>query len=835
VLRQGLTLDTIRLVQSLVSAQDVVVTERALRVLQRNDTTEYNARAFHVDSNSNADELVRQLPGVSIANGSVRAQGEQVDEILVDGQPFFGSNVLATLTNLPASIIDKVEIYDTKSDEAKETGVNEVSTTKTMNIVTQDDKRRGYFGRAQGGYGDEARYEAYGMISHFDTLTRATMLLMSNNVNEQSFSFDDILSTVNAESTGGGYYVVSDDNDALNAFNRPDRQGIVRTNSVGVNVSTRFGQTSQASLNYLVHDAGSDAASSILRQYFTSDVAQQLFRQVDTSTSMNQQHKLLGNLRYDIDSLTRFTLRPNVTFDDGLSSAMLQGTTRINGMPQNATTTSSSNDVQSFSLSTDASLIRRFHNRRRSVSLWIRGSTSASDGISSLLATSTRGGQTERSDTTDQRGIQDATSRMWSPTISYTEPLSDHITLRFSLDGSFSSSNSDRRTSTDPDRSGRYASLDTMLSNVFEQQSRSIGTATSFTWSDSTIRVAGGFRYQSLQLDGASAFPISVETSRTFNNVLPNASLAFLALDDASLRFDYETSIVTPSIKQMQNVLINSNPLLLSIGTPSLEQSLTHRLSLNYTTAINAVNGFAYVFARTGYTTDPISTSTVIPDRDTLADGLFLAQGAQITRPVNLDRAFDASLDGFISFSLDSLPISVSVSAGARFDQTPSLINGSANRTTTSALDGGLNLYYRLNERFNISANVTFDHSSVRNTLNQDRNADFTNISISAQVDWTFWEGLVLRADVRNRRNNGLSSDFGQNIALLNVTLAKKLFQDDRGEIAVYVRDALNQNQAVDRIVQPAFTEDQRFMQLQRVVMARFTYRFRSFGTTLFD
>lgn len=833
--KAGLTMDTIRLPEAMISTADVLVFGRAARVLQRGDTTEYNADAFRVDSNANADELVRQLPGVTMTDGSVRAQGEKVDQILVDGQPFFGNDVLATLVNLPTSIIDKVEIYDTKSDEAKETGVAEESTTKTINIITQEDKRRGYFGRALSGYGDEARYEAYGVISHFDTLVRATILSMSNNINDQSFSFEDVIGAVTTESAGGGYYIATDDNDALNSYYSPDKQGIIRTNAVGANVSTRFGTTSVASLNYVLHDRRSDAASSTLRQYFTSGDSPQLFRQVDTSTSTDQRHQIIGNLRYDIDSSTRLTLRPNASFTNASTAAMLEGLTRIDGMPQNSTASVSSTDVLSNALAADASLLRRFQNRRRSVMISLRASTSATDGTSSLLATSTRAEQRGRTDTTDQRGIQDATSTSWAPTIAYNEPLGDNIMLRFSLDGSFASSRSDRRTSIDPDRSGRYVELDTLLSNVFEQQTRTLASATSFIWSDSSVRFSAGIRYQSLQLDGESIFPTSVSTTRTFENVLPDLSLAFLALDDASLRFDYGISNVVPNIRQMQNVLNNSNPLLLSIGTPTLDQSLTHRLSTSYTTAIRSMSGFAYLFARAGYTTDPISSSTTIADRDTIANGIALAQGAQLTRPVNLDKAFDAGFDGYLSFDLDSLPLNVNVSTGFRFDQNPSLINGSSNRTSTTALNGSAGLDYRQDERFSVSANVSIDHSTVRNSLRQDLNTVFTNVSATASVDWTFWKGFVLRADISNRRNSGLSSGFGQNIALLNITLATKMFKGDQGELAIYVRDALNQNQAVDRIVQPGFTEDQRFMQLQRVVMARFSYKFRSFGRSLFD
>jgi hypothetical protein len=833
VQRAGASVDTIRLAQSQITTPDIFVTARALRVLQRGDTTEYNARAFNVDSNANANQLVRQLPGVTMANGTVKAQGETVDNILVDGQPFFGNDVTATLMNLPAGIVDKVEIYDSKSEEAKFTNTEEASTTKTMNIVTKEDKRFGYFGQVLAGYGDRDRYQGYGTMNHFDSLTRVTVLALSNNINEQNFSFEDIMRGVDVGSTMSDGYIVMDDNSALGAFTRPERDGIVRTNAVGANVSTRFGGTSQASLNYVAHDGRLDAASSTVRSYFAAGEETQSFRQVDTSTSTGQDHKIIANLRYDIDTATRITVQPNITWDQSRSDARFDGATSFGGALSNATATRQSSESSRFALRSDVSVLHRFAKPRRSITLRVRGNTSATDGNSTLLATSLRGEDIGTPDTTDQRGTLTMTATSIAPSLSYNEPFGERLRLTIAVDGSTSSSRSDRNTFIDLDGTKSYSTTDTLLSNVFRQSTQTIGGASTLSWSDSTIQISAGLRYQSLNLSGESVFPFASTTSTSFSNALPNASITFLAMQDANLNITYEAETQTPTIQQMQNVVNNSNPMVLSVGDPTLDQTLTHNVSASYSSSLTDLNGYAYLVANAGYTTNPIATSTVIAARDTVSDGIPLLQGAQLTRPINLDKAFDAGIFGYVGVALDSIPFHLSADFGLNANRSPSLINAVSNTTVSTSLRASGSVSYYRDQEHVVSGTVRVDHSTFSNDLRTDLNTSFTTLQIIAGVTWMFWKNIIIRADVQNRRNSGLSAGFGQNIVLLNIALSKKVFADERGEFTISVRDALNQNQNINRVVQAGFAEDRQLMQLRRVAMATFTYRFRAFGESM--
>ncbi|NBO72713.1 carboxypeptidase-like regulatory domain-containing protein, partial [bacterium] len=178
---------TIRLGESGYLTDEVEVTAVATRIEMKGDTTEFSADAFKTDKNASAEDLVRKLPGMEVdASGSVKAQGEQVRRVLVDGKPFFGSDPSAALKNLPAEVIDKVQSFDAMSDQAAFTRFDDGDRTKTLNIVMKADKKNGQFGKLYAGYGDKDRYTGGGTVNIFNKDSRISIIGMSNNINQQN-------------------------------------------------------------------------------------------------------------------------------------------------------------------------------------------------------------------------------------------------------------------------------------------------------------------------------------------------------------------------------------------------------------------------------------------------------------------------------------------------------------------------------------------------------------------------------------------------------------------------------------------------------------------------
>jgi len=153
-------LGSITLSKSATTLKTVII-NGAPPVRQKNDTVEYSASQYKVNPDATSEDLIKKMPGITVdKSGTVTAHGETVKKVTVDGRDFFGDDATATLKNLPAEVIDKIQVFDKLSDQAQLTGFDDGNTTKSINIVTKADMRTGNFGRVFAGYGTDGRYSA---------------------------------------------------------------------------------------------------------------------------------------------------------------------------------------------------------------------------------------------------------------------------------------------------------------------------------------------------------------------------------------------------------------------------------------------------------------------------------------------------------------------------------------------------------------------------------------------------------------------------------------------------------------------------------------------------
>ncbi|MFI5253291.1 MAG: carboxypeptidase regulatory-like domain-containing protein, partial [Bacteroidota bacterium] len=199
-----LNLGDLLMTQGVVPLGEVLVEGKAIPAIQKADTTEMNAKAFKTNPDADAQDLITKMPGITVDNGAVRAQGEDVQQVLVDGKPFFGSDATLALRNLPADAVEKIQVYDKMSDQAEFTGFDDGNSMKTINIITRPSHRNQQFGKTYAGYGDDDRYSAGGGLNFFRGDTRFSVIGLSNNVNQQNFSTQDLLGVMGNTSPRGG-------------------------------------------------------------------------------------------------------------------------------------------------------------------------------------------------------------------------------------------------------------------------------------------------------------------------------------------------------------------------------------------------------------------------------------------------------------------------------------------------------------------------------------------------------------------------------------------------------------------------------------------------------
>ncbi len=171
----------------------VTVTATTPPATQKGDTVQFSANQFKVARDADAEALIRKMPGITVENGTVTAQGEQVRRVTIDGREFFGDDATAAMRNLPAEIIDKIQVFDRLSDQAQFTGVDDGNAQREINIVTKASMRNGQFGRLYAGYGTDSRYSAGGNMTFFNGTRRISIVGQTNNINQQNFASQDLL------------------------------------------------------------------------------------------------------------------------------------------------------------------------------------------------------------------------------------------------------------------------------------------------------------------------------------------------------------------------------------------------------------------------------------------------------------------------------------------------------------------------------------------------------------------------------------------------------------------------------------------------------------------
>lgn len=243
-------LGKIALREAAIAIETVVKEVQALRTSQKGDTVSYNANAFKVTADADVEGLLKKMPGITVNNGAVEAQGETIQKVFVDGKEFFGEDVTSAIKSLPAEAVERIEVYNKLSDQAEFSGMDDGESYKAINIVTRENMRQGIFGKAYAGYGYDAdteteaknKYMVGGNVNFFSGSSRLSLIGLFNNVNQQNFSFEDILGVTgnSGGGHGGGRF-----GRGVGQYMVRHQDGVASVNAVGVNYSDTWGSRDQ--------------------------------------------------------------------------------------------------------------------------------------------------------------------------------------------------------------------------------------------------------------------------------------------------------------------------------------------------------------------------------------------------------------------------------------------------------------------------------------------------------------------------------------------------------------------------------------------------------------
>jgi hypothetical protein len=830
--KSNTTLEPILIEESTLLA--VTVEGRQTVSEQIGDTTQFNAAAFKTEKNADAETLLKKIPTITTENGQIQAQGEAVGRVLVDGKEFFGTDATVALKNLPAQIIDKVQIYDRESDQSQFSGVSDGNTVKTINIITKKESRNGQFGKIYGGYGTDERYIGGGNINFFNGKQRISVIGITNNVSQQNFSTQDLLGVVGSGNNTQRWNRNRGNPSDVNNFLVGGQNGITQTHSVGINYSDEWGKKITLSGSYFLNWSDNAATTNLTRDFFLQDDASgaaqnQFYRQDQISSTNNQNHRFALRFEYKIDSVNELILTPRLNLQNNKSNSLTDAQTTLDdNFLLNRTGNELINNATALNFENDALFRHRFKKRGRTFSVKLNTQANLQDGENRLLANVEN---FTSSDTLNQETLKKQNDVLWATELQYTESISKASSLQAEYEYSNNQINNDRETFDVFSELSQGVNQGRILNN---QLSSTIGSdylyhkaGLAYNYRTKKLTLSTSFAYQNATLQGGQTFPFETNFARSFQNILPRLVFSYKFSDNSSLRVIYRSSTRNPQITQLQEVVNNSNPLQLSIGNEDLNQQVENRYiaRYSYNNPDKRVNFFAFAYVQN--TNNYITNSIWIAQQDSLTvDGVFLSEGVQLNRPVNANGYVRGRFSASIGIPFWKLNINLNNQIG--YNRTPTLINGKENISTNYVITEGLTVSSNISEKIDFGITYNLGYNIVQNTIQPQADNNFITHTIEFRNLFLFKNGFLWQNDLTYQSYTGLSDSFNQNYLLWSMSVGKR-FKDERAEIKLTVFDLLDQNNSISRNVTETYVEDIQTRVLNRYFMVSFTYMIRNF------
>ena len=767
------------------------------------DTISYNTAAFKTKPGATVQDLLKKLPGIEVQrDGSIKAQGEDVENVLVDGKEFFGNDPTIATQNLEAEAVDKVQVFDKQSDIAEFTGIEDGQDEKTINLKLKEDYKSGGFGNIQIEGGTEERYESKFNYNRFNANMQTSAIMSSNNINKQAFSFNEYISLM------GGLNAAMSGNFNEFSFNEFGQsktpRGITDNFTGGLNFNYDFNKNLSLTSNYfyLKSDKLTDQ-TSIGNQFLD----RQTFSSIDTSNSENnrQQHRIRSKLIYKKNPFTEIELKNNV----GLSSSdrLLNGSSifqTFNGLNK----TRSLNQVNNsgFDYNGSLQLRKKFGKKSRNWINDLKYSTRRNEENSQL---NNRFNIIGRMSSLEQQQFYDSEESDLQLLTKFTEPIGKGYYL--GIQHSFHQ-NRESPLKEFFDVSNNQLRLNEDLSAGFVKTLSYHTTGISLKRNRKKSKLTLAIDHQLTQLNVIS-YQTDEPIKNRFNHVLPNVYFDWDISNSKSLSINYNTSITAPQLQQLIPIPNNLNPNVLITGNPNLRPFDSHTAQITFNVFDNF--NFRNLFAN-------IQFSLI---KDQIVNQVNIDNNLLRTiTPINSDNYFRAF--SYLSFSepIRALKLKYRISSQAFYTNYLSFLNNIESQVSESNTFISIALENRKIDVINISAGVKVDYSTRSYEINESFNQRYFNYTLFVDGTYQINDGLLIKStfDMVNYSEEDFSAV--QDFILWNATIEKS-FNTNKFSIYLSVFDILGQNTGIERFGGFNSITDTRFNTLSRYVSCGMRYR----------
>lgn len=789
--------------------KEVTVTGVRTPMKVMTDTIEFNADSYLTRPNAVVEDLLKRLPGVEVdTDGKITANGKEITKILVDGKEFFSDDPKVASKNLPANLVDKLQVVDRKSDLARLTGVDDGEDETVINLTVKPGMKNGWFGVAEGGYGTDNRYTGSFNLSRFQNDNQFTLLGNFNNINQLGFT------------DGNG-----------NRFRRfGGDTGITKSNAVGLNFNVGNGEILRFGGDVMWSRSSTTSRTHSEKQYMFAD-------STSTVSSWKRANDRGNNIRGDFrmlwkpDSFNTLEVRPNFTYNLNRSVSTDSAITRA-GDPLRSLVNTTANNVRSsghsFEFGTRMIYTHNFRNRRgRSFSVMghykmsnlHENERTASRNIFHLFNDST--------DIYDQATNNHTWNNSMMARLSWTEPLGNvkngnFLTISYQMN--YRWNNADKLVYdrlTDPlDAALFNYELNDTLSNRFRNnfltQNIRLGykRVTAKTNLEVGLALVPGRSMSTNLTNPDKSIPV-----RNVLNFSPFMRYRYKMTKTRSLQINYRSRSSEPSMAQLQPIADVSDPLRVVQGNPDLDPTFTHHIMLRFQDFNPEAQRSMMVMANFDIQQNSIVSRTTYNPQT----------GGQYTTYENVNGVWNGRVFWMFSMPLRNKRWTINNNLFTMMNHSVGFTNGARNTTMSVNINEEPSIAFRP-DNLELQLRPFYRLQTSTSTLPATLGRTVHNYGFKFDGTYNLPLGFSINTDLEFNTSKGYSAGYNNNYWMWNAQLSYQFLRGKEATIAVKVHDILGQTQNVRRNVTAAYIEDIDYSALTRYGMVTFTYRFNTFG-----
>jgi hypothetical protein len=733
----------------------------------KKDTMAFSTKAFKVRVDDNVEDLLKKLPGVEVdADGKVKAQGEDVSKVYVDGKEFFGGDPAVAMKNLSADAIKKVEVIDEKSDKARVSGVNDSDRSKVINLVLKDDKKVNDFGKFQGGYGSDNRYLTSVSYNRFSPKVQASVIGKYNNVNTTGSDISEIMSF------GGGSrgFRIS------RGGSGGSSSGFITTGIGGFNLGYEFKKKQNLNTDYFYNYNNTESGNVFTKRTESIGTDKLYSERNSNSTSTTKSHKANFSYIDRSDKLKTISLRGNLRSSntDGTSTSSVKffkiNTTDIEDI-DNTSNSNSTNDSNSGSINLDYN--KRFNEKsKRSIEVELDVDFSKSNSLSGNSVTKTYADPSKTDEITSGMKSQNDKGSEIDFEIQYTEPINDENFIEFGA--GVTVANKDEYTD-------QTSTVSTFVADLFEDRKKTYGSV-NYRFNNKKTSITIGTEFQE-QTQDFGLTNVS-EINKKYTSVNPSFRFRYRPKKGSWVFFRYRKTLDLPSLSRLSPVVNDFNPLYISTGNQDLSPETRHSL-FGMFGKYNFVTGFSF-FAHLSYNT---TSNAIINKEDT--------DIARVKTSSYINQGNRDSFSGDLSFGKRVKKLGFRYNLGLNYSTSnyQSVINDENKKTNSKNTKIRISLENNKKDFLDMSVGANFNKNSTSvsgATTTEVR--DYFQQTYFVKSDWNITKSFnfvtQFKYDIYTDDNFGTN----QSVPIWNASISYAFLKSKAMNIKLTALDMLNKN-----------------------------------------